>query len=113
MESTPTTPANTHVEGASTTDLCEHCGSSLTNTTALEQFLARLGLNDQMVQKLKSSIDSAEVEQYITTAREYLKTTGDKAKTFTKDNPGKVAAGVAVLAVGAGLLLNALNKDRS
>ena len=110
MESTPT---NTHVEGASTSDLCEHCGSSLTNTTALEQFLTRLGLNDQMVQKLKSSIDSAEVEQYIATAREYLKSTSDKAKSFTKENPGKVAAGVAVLAVGAGLAISAITRDKS
>jgi hypothetical protein len=40
-----------------------------------------------------------------------LRSGSDKAKTYAKDNPGKVAAGVAVLAVGAGLLLSALNRD--
>ncbi len=113
MESTPINPVSMQVEGASPTDICEHCGSPLSNTSALESFLARLGLNDQMVEKLKSSVDSAEVEQYLTTAREYLKSTGDKAKTFTKENPGKVAAGVAVLAVGAGLAISAMTRDKS
>jgi hypothetical protein len=51
------------------------------------------------------------MEQYLNTAREYLQGGGTKAKEFAKENPGKVAAGVAVLAVGAGLLINALKKD--
>jgi len=42
-----------------------------------------------------------------------VKTGSEKAKVYTKEHPGKVAAGVAILAVGAGLLLNAMNsKDR-
>ncbi len=45
------------------------------------------------------------------TARDYLRDSSDKAKSFAKENPGKVAAGVAVLAVGAGLLISALKKD--
>ena len=94
-------------------EICEHCGTALSNSTALEAFLARLGINDQMIEKLKSSIDGVEVEQYIATAREYLKTTGDKAKSFTKENPGTGAAGVAVLAVGAGLAITAINRDKS
>jgi hypothetical protein len=65
-----------------------------------------------MVNNLKSSFSNVDIDEYLNTAREYLKGGGDKATTFAKDNPGKVAAGVAVLAVGAGLLINSL-RDKS
>ena len=59
---------------------------------------------------LKSSIDNMEVEEYLNTAREYLRSGRNKAASFAKENPGKVAAGVAVLAVGAGMLINSLRE---
>jgi len=77
----------------------------------LEQFLGKLGITDEMIGNLKNQMQNVDVEEYLNTAREYLKTGGDKAKTFAKENPGKVAAGVAVLAVGAGLLLGALHRE--
>ena len=100
---------------------CAHCGGSLNGQNrGLEEFLGRIGISDDMVNNLKSSMQNVDVEEYLNTAREYLKgastkikDSSTKATQFSKDNPGKVAAGVAVLAVGAGLLLNALNKDRS
>lgn len=55
--------------------------------------------------------ENTDVERYLTTAREYAQGNGDKAKEYAKENPGKVAAGVAVLAVGAGLLISALNRE--
>ena len=91
---------------------CPHCGKSIPGVNrGLEQFLGKLGINDEMIGNLKSSIQNVDVEEYLNTAREYLRNGGDKAKSFAKENPGKVAAGVAVLAVGAGLLLSALNRD--
>ena len=91
---------------------CPHCGKSIPGVNrGLEQFLGKLGINDEMIGNLKSSIQNVDVEEYLNTAREYLRSGGDKAKSFAKENPGKVAAGVAVLAVGAGLLLSALNRD--
>ena len=89
--------------------VCEHCGQP--TNRGLEQFLGRLGISDDMINNLKSSMQNVDVEEYLNTARDYLKANGEKAKTFAKDNPGKVAAGVAVLAVGAGLLLSALRRD--
>ena len=35
-----------------------------------------------------------------------------KATTYAKENPGKVAAGVAALALGAGLIYAAVNRDK-
>jgi len=89
--------------------VCEHCGQPINR--GLEQFLGRLGISDDMINNLKTSMNNVDVEEYLNTARDYLRTGSDKAKTFAKDNPGKVAAGVAVLAVGAGLLISALNRD--
>ena len=92
------TPMNTNDTGTRT-----NCGQPLHThgsvNRGLEQFLGRLGVTD------------ADVEQYINTAREYLQGNGEKAKEYAKENPGKVAAGVAVLAVGAGLLISAMNRD--
>ncbi len=90
-------------------DICPTCGQS--TNRGLEQFLAKLGISDEMINNLKTQMQNVNVEEYLNTAREYLKTGGDKAKSFAKENPGKVAAGVAVLAVGAGLRISALNRD--
>ena len=94
-------------------ETCGHCGSSLSKeqNNGIEQFLGKIGISEEMITNLKSSMQNIDVEEYLNTAREYLKTTGNKATTFTKENPGKIAAGVAVLAVGAGLLISALGKD--
>ena len=94
---------------SSSTGTCDHCGQPL--NSGLEQFLGKLGISDDMINNLKTSLDKVDVEEYLNTARDYLKTNGDKAKSFAKDNPGKVAAGVAVLAVGAGLLISAMKRD--
>ena len=93
--------------------ICSTCGASHNPgaNRGLDQFLGRLGISDEMMSNLKSSMQNVDVEEYLNTARDYLKTGSDKATTFAKENPGKVAAGVAVLAVGAGLLISALNRD--
>ena len=93
------------------TDVCPHCGASKNPVNGLEQFLGRLGLSDDAITNLKSSMQNVNVEQYLDTARDYLKDSSGKAKSFAKENPGKVAAGVPVLAAGAGLLISALNRE--
>jgi len=99
-------------------ETCAHCGQPLNQNAGLEQFLGRIGITEEMINNLKTQMQNVDVEEYLNTARDYLRTTGDKVKLssdkasrYAKDNPGKVAAGVAVLAVGAGLLLNSL-RDR-
>ncbi len=96
-------------EPRGTAGVCAACGQPLNR--GLEQFLAKLGISDEMIGNLKSQMQNVDIEEYLNTAREYLRTGGDKAKTFAKENPGKVAAGVAALAVGAGLLISALKRD--
>ncbi|HSP33947.1 MAG TPA: hypothetical protein VLU46_06495 [Thermoanaerobaculia bacterium] len=114
-------PTNTGFGGLGTTtgsEVCQHCGQALNQNRGLEQFLGRLGISEDMISNLKSQMSSIDVEQYLDQARDYLRVANekvkpgvDKAQRFAKDNPGKIAAGIAVLAVGAGLLINSL-RDR-
>ena len=95
-------------------ETCSHCGQPIHGSSSIEQFLGKIGLSEDMITNLKAQMGNVDVEHYLDTARDYLagvKTSGNKAKEFARENPGKVAAGVAVLAVGAGILLNSL-RDR-
>jgi hypothetical protein len=93
--------------------ICPTCGAKHGGhlNAGLEQFLGRLGISEEMVNNLKCSMQSVEIDEYLNTAREYLKSGSRKATSYAKEHPGKVAAGVAVLAVGAGLLISALKRD--
>jgi hypothetical protein len=93
------------------TGICPHCGQSMSGG-GLEQFLGRLGISEDMINNLKTQWSNVDIDEYLTTARDYLKGAGDKATTYTKENPGKVAAGVAALALGAGLLYAATHRDK-
>jgi len=106
MTSSETTPQRSTGMGT-----CSQCGQPIGGNRGLEQVLGKLGISQEMIDNLRSQMQNVDVEEYLNTARDYLKNSSEKAKTFTKENPGKVAAGVAVLAVGAGLLISALNRD--
>jgi len=95
------------------TGICPHCGQSLKGGSGLEQFLGRLGITEEMINNLKTQFQNVEIDEYLNTARDYLKDSSGKATTYAKENPGKVAAGVAALALGAGLLYAATNRDKS
>ena len=88
---------------------CATCGRSM--GSGLEDFLGKLGISDDVVSKVKSSIQNVAVEEYLNTARDYVKGGSRRATSYARENPWKVAAGVAVLAVGVGLLITALNRD--
>lgn len=93
--------------------LCPHCGQSVKGGGGgLEQFLGRLGITEDMINNLKTQFQNVEIDEYLNTARDYLKDSSGKASTYAKENPGKVAAGVAALALGAGLLY-AANRDKT
>ncbi len=109
--------ANTGIGTTNATETCPHCGQAMNHDRGLEQFLGRIGIGDDMINNLKEQMQNVDIEEYLNVARDYLKTAtdkmkpaADKAQRYAKDNPGKIAAGVAVLAVGAGLLINSLRE---
>ena len=96
---------------ATDTGTCPTCGRG-SSGGGLEQFLGRLGITDEMMNNLKGQFQNVDIDEYLNTARTYLKDGSSKATTYTKENPGKVAAGVAALALGAGLIYAAVNRDK-
>lgn len=101
------------VSSATDTGHCPTCGQSVRGGTGLEQFLGRLGITDDMINNLKNQFSNVDIDEYLDTARDYLKDGSNKATAYAKENPGKVAAGVAALALGAGLLYAAVNRDKT
>jgi hypothetical protein len=95
---------------SSDSDFCASCGHALDENKGLEQFLGRLGISDDMLSNLKGQFENVDIDEYLNTAREYLKDSSNKVTTYTKENPAKVAGGVAALAVGAGLIYAAVNR---
>lgn len=104
-------PGGFNVASGTDADLCPTCGQSKTGN-GLEQFLGRLGISADMMNNLKGQFENVDIDEYLNTARTYLKDGTDKATGFAKENPGKVAAGVAALALGAGLIYAATNRDK-
>jgi hypothetical protein len=109
--------SGTHGSPASSTDteeqFCTHCGHALAESKGLEQFLGRLGISGDMFSNLKGQFQNVDIDEYLNTAREYLKGSSTKVTNYTKENPAKVAAGVAALALGAGLIYAAVNRDKT
>lgn len=99
-----------NVSSGTDTGTCPTCGR--TSGGGLEQFLSRLGITDDMVNNLKGQFQNVDIDEYLNTARTYLKDGSGKATSYAKENPGKVAAGVAALALGAGLIYAAVNRDK-
>ena len=96
---------------AADSDICPTCGQPRTKA-GIEQFLSKLGITEEMIENLKSQFQNVDIDEYLNTARDHLKNTGNKAASYAKENPGKVAAGVAALALGAGLIYAAVNRDK-
>jgi len=84
-------------------EYCAHCGQSLNKGGA--------GI-EGLLNSLRSQLGNVDVDEYLSTAREYLKGSSTKVTTYTRDNPAKVAAGVAALALGAGLIYAAVNRGK-
>jgi hypothetical protein len=102
-----------HGATASEEQYCTHCGHELGESKGLEQFLGRLGISGDMFSNLKGQFQNVDIDEYLNTAREYLKGSSTKVTSYTKENPAKVAAGVAALALGAGLIYAAVNRDKT
>lgn len=108
---TDTGTSGFNVASATDAATCPTCGRSA--SSGLEHFLGRLGITEEMIGNLKGQFQNVDIDDYLNTARSYLKDGSGKATAYAKDNPGKVAAGVAALALGAGLLYAAVNRDKA
>lgn len=90
--------------------VCPACGQKQSHT-GLEVFLGRLGITDEMVSNLRSEFQNVDIDEYLNTARHYLHDSTNRATSYAREHPTRVVAGVATLALGAGLLYAALSRD--
>lgn len=79
--------------------------SKLGDTKSFERVLKDLGIPDSTVEKMRESIENLDLENYFNQAKDYLKDATAKAKTIAKDNKAIVAGALAVVTIGAGVLL--------
>lgn len=79
---------------------CLSCGHSVPGGSFIESLL----------QVLRSQLADTDIDEYLASAREYLKGSGSKVTSYTRENPAKVTTGVAALALGAGLVYSAKHR---
>ncbi len=88
----------------------ESSGGAAGISPGLEQLLRRIGVSDAMIENIRTSLQDVNLEEYLDDARNLLRENAEKAKDFARENPGKIAAGAVLLAVGVGLLISATKK---
>jgi hypothetical protein len=94
---TPTSSGGTGSMSSASSGYCPTCGQSRNPAanSGLEQFLGRLGISDEMITNLKTSIQNVDVEEYLNTAREYLKGGSEKATNYAKSRQSRRGSGCA------------------
>ncbi len=94
---TPATTESTTKDTEAAT--CNQCGQSVPAGSFIESLL----------EIVRSQFTNADIDEYLETAREYLKASSDKVSAYTRENPAKVTS-VAALALGAGLVYSATRR---
>lgn len=87
---------------------CTTCGETHTAGTTeagFENMLGRLGLSDEAIGKMRTSLENLDFEGYFNDAKKYLGKQATKARDYTKENKTVVAAAVGAVAVAAGVLI--------
>src|SRR5437868_7188845 len=74
--------------GSTAASTCAACGQSLRGSgtnNAIEELLGRLGLSDEMIDNLRTSMANIDIEDYLDTARQYLRANSGKAKEYARE----------------------------
>lgn len=82
-------------------------------SAGIVSLLEKLGVNEAQVSSVRDTLKTANVDQALDKAREQVNEAVGKARTYAKQNPGAVLAGIAVLVVGAGLIAGAALRRNS
>lgn len=76
--------------------------------------LERFGVTESQLSAVRDTLKNVNLEESLDKAKEQVSESMTKARDYARQNPGAVAAGLAVLVIGAGLLAGAAmrNKDK-
>lgn len=103
------------LESAAEYHECAHCGQTHllqpTETQGFDKILGSVGLNEQAIRKMRESLENLDLDSYFAQAKEYLGESATKAKNYAKDHKAVIGAALAVVAVGAGVLIAAKSKS--
>jgi hypothetical protein len=87
---------------------CPTCGeqhAAGTTEAGFEAMLGKLGLSDDAIAKMRTSLENLDMEAYFNHAKEYLGRQAVKARDYTREHKAAVGAAVGVAAVAAGVLI--------
>ena len=87
---------------------CSSCGERHmrgADAQGFDKILSTVGLNDKAIEKMRESLENLDFDSYFTQAREYLGESASKVKTYAKDHKTVIGTALALVAVGAGVLI--------
>jgi len=91
---------------------CETCGHSQNETAGFEALLAKIGINDQTMTKVREALSGIDLDEQLKNVKGYVTESSGKAKDYAKENPAKVLGGLAALVIGAGVLMQTLKEKK-
>lgn len=75
--------------------------------------LERFGISENQLNTVRETLKNVNLEESLDRAKEQVSDSISKAREYARQNPGAVAAGLAVLVIGAGLIAGAaMRKDK-
>lgn len=87
-------------------------GDALGLSAGIVSVLEKFGVGESQINAVRDTLKNVNIDQQLDRAKEQVTDSLNKARVYAKQNPGAVLAGVAVLAIGAGLLAASVKKDR-
>ena len=101
---------------------CSNCGEQhiAPSEAGLEKMLSKLGMSDDVIGKMRTSLENLDFEAYFAQAKDYMSRNATTARDYAKENKKTVAAAVGAVALAAGVLIalkmrgdrNADDRDR-
>jgi len=92
---------------------CATCGERHmkgAETQGFDKILTTVGINERAIEKMRESLENLDLDGYFSQAKEYLGESATKAKQYAKDNKAIIGTALALVAVGAGVLIAANRK---
>jgi hypothetical protein len=81
-------------------------------TSAVVALLEKMGVQQDQINTVKEALQNANIDESLEKAKEQVTETFGKARDYAKQNPKAVIAGLAVVAIGAGLITAAAKRNK-
>jgi hypothetical protein len=81
-------------------------------TASVVALLEKMGVQQEQINTVREALQNANVDESLEKAKEQVTETFGKARDYAKQNPKAVIAGLAVVAIGAGLITAAAKRNK-